>query len=76
MPQHTCSAEGDDDSVQRQTLWSALLNRRSRRFAAGLELPDGPLAHRSRFAPVALTEEGLERSQALLAALFGKRDDG
>ena len=26
--------------------------------------------------PVALTEEGLERSQALLAALFGKRDDG
>ena len=29
-----------------------------------------------RAKSVVLTEEGLERSQALLAALFGKRDDG
>ena len=29
-----------------------------------------------RAKSVVLTEEGLERSQALLVALFGKRDDG
>lgn len=39
------------------SLWAALLSRRSRRFAAGLELPAGPLAFGSRFAPVPLTTD-------------------
>jgi hypothetical protein len=40
-------------------LVEALLGRRSRRFAVGDEIPDGPLAYRSRHDPVPLTE--LER---------------
>jgi hypothetical protein len=44
-------------------LMEALLGRRSRRFALGDELPDGPLAYRSRRRPVPLTE--LERMLVL-----------
>jgi hypothetical protein len=36
-------------------LVEALFGRRSRRFALGDEIPDGPLAYRSRHEPVPLT---------------------
>jgi hypothetical protein len=34
----------------------ALFGRRSRRFFLGAEIPDGPLAYRSRHDPLPLTE--------------------
>lgn len=37
-------------------LLEALLGRRSRRFFLGAEIPDGPLAYKSRHAPVPLSE--------------------
>ena len=37
-------------------LVEALFGRRSRRFALGDEIPDGPLAYRSRHDPVPLSE--------------------
>jgi hypothetical protein len=43
----------------------ALFGRRSRRFALGDEIPDGPLAYRSRHEPVPLTD--LERMLVLSA---------
>src|ERR687897_3313500 len=46
-------------------LLEAFYGRRSRRFALGDELPDGPLAYRSRHAPQPLTE--LERMLVLTA---------
>jgi hypothetical protein len=46
-------------------LVEALFGRRSRRFALGDELPDGPLAYKSRHQPVPLTE--LERMLVLSA---------
>jgi hypothetical protein len=46
-------------------LVEALYGRRSRRFALGGEIPDGPLAYRSRHAPVPLTD--LERMLVLSA---------
>ncbi|SFL07803.1 hypothetical protein [Geodermatophilus ruber] len=46
-------------------LVEALFGRRSRRFALGDEIPDGPLAYRSRHAPQPLTE--LERMLVLSA---------
>jgi hypothetical protein len=46
-------------------LVEALFGRRSRRFALGNELPDGPLAYRSRHEPLPLTE--LERMLVLSA---------
>jgi hypothetical protein len=44
-------------------LVEALFGRRSRRFALGDEIPDGPLAYRSSHEPVPLTE--LERTLVL-----------
>ena len=44
-------------------LMDALLGRRSRRFALGDELPDGPLAYRSRREPLPLSQ--LERMLVL-----------
>ncbi len=44
----------------------ALFGRRSRRFFRGAEIPDGPLAYKSRHDPLALTE--LERLLILTAA--------
>src|SRR5688500_3871476 len=44
-------------------LLEALYGRRSRRFALGAEIPDGPLAYRSRHEPLPLTE--LERMLVL-----------
>jgi hypothetical protein len=46
-------------------LVEALFGRRSRRFALGDEIPDGPLTYRSRHEPVPLTE--LERMLVLSA---------
>jgi hypothetical protein len=46
-------------------LVEALFGRRSRRFALGDEIPDGPLAYRSRHEPVPLTD--LERMLVLSA---------
>ena len=46
-------------------LVEALFGRRSRRFAVGDEIPDGPLAYRSRHEPLPLTE--LERMLVLTA---------
>jgi hypothetical protein len=46
-------------------LVEALFGRRSRRFAMGDEIPDGPLAYRSRQEPLPLTE--LERMLVLSA---------
>jgi hypothetical protein len=46
-------------------LMDAMFGRRSRRFFLGAEIPDGPLAHRSRFAPMPLSE--LERLLILMA---------
>ncbi|MEV4729644.1 hypothetical protein [Saccharopolyspora sp. NPDC049426] len=46
-------------------LVEALFGRRSRRFAMGNEIPDGPLAYRSRHEPLSLTE--LERMLVLSA---------
>ena len=43
----------------------ALFGRRSRRFALGDEIPDGPLAYRSRHQPVPLSD--LERMLVLSA---------
>jgi hypothetical protein len=48
-------------------LMEALIGRRSRRFALGDELPDGPLAYKSKHEPLPLTE--LER--ALVLASMG-----
>ena len=49
-------------------LVDALFGRRSRRFALGDEIPDGPLTYRSRDEPVPLTD--LER-MLLLSAMGG-----
>jgi hypothetical protein len=49
-------------------LVEALFGRRSRRFALGDELPDGPLAYKSRHQPLPLTE--LER-MLMLSAMGG-----
>ena len=49
-------------------LVEALFGRRSRRFALGGEIPDGPLAYRSRQKPVPLSE--LER-MLVLGAMGG-----
>ncbi|MBF8224116.1 hypothetical protein [Halomonas sp. 328] len=46
-------------------LLEAMLGRRARRFGLGMELPSGPLAYRSRQAPLPLSE--LERDLLLLA---------
>jgi hypothetical protein len=46
-------------------LLEALYGRRSRRFALGSEIPDGPLAYRSLHEPIPLTE--LERMLVLSA---------
>ena len=46
-------------------LVEAIYGRRSRRFALGDEIPDGPLAYRSRHEPLPLTE--LERMLVLSA---------
>ena len=46
-------------------LVDALYGRRSRRFFRGAEVPDGPLAYKSRFEPLPLSE--LERLLILIS---------
>ncbi|MCI0537470.1 MAG: hypothetical protein L0Z50_19820 [Verrucomicrobiales bacterium] len=43
--------------LSRYSLLDALRDRRSRRFGAGMCIPSGPLAYKSRFGPVPLSEE-------------------
>ena len=60
--------EGQRDALRRLAefpLVEALYGRRSRRFPLGGEIPDGPLAYRSQYEPVPLTE--LERLLVLTA---------
>ncbi len=45
-----------DNPLKGSSLWSALINRRSRRFGAGMKMPEGPLAFESRFDPVPLSD--------------------
>lgn len=47
-------------------LLGALFGRRARRFGLGMEIPSGPLAYKSRHAPVPLSE--LERAVLIAAA--------
>jgi hypothetical protein len=44
------------EDMRRFPLLQALLGRRSRRFARGAEIPDGPFAFRSRHPPLPLSE--------------------
>jgi hypothetical protein len=44
------------ENMRRFPLLQALLGRRSRRFARGAEIPDGPFAFRSRHPPLPLSE--------------------
>jgi hypothetical protein len=58
----------DNDALRELStfpLLEALYGRRSRRFALGDEIPDGPLAYQSRHEPLPLTE--LERMLVLSA---------
>jgi hypothetical protein len=65
-PERTTTAESEAlEELAAFPLVEALFSRRSRRFARGDEIPDGPLAYRSRHEPVALTE--LERMLVLSA---------
>jgi hypothetical protein len=45
------------NEMQRVSLFDAILGRRSRRFALGMNLPTGPLAFQSQRAPEPLREE-------------------
>jgi hypothetical protein len=45
------------DRLSNYSLWEALINRRSRRFSLGMQIPGGPLAYQSRYQPVRLSEE-------------------
>ena len=51
--------------LEKFPLVTALFGRRSRRFFRGAEIPDGPLAFKSRHGPMGLTE--LERMMVLTA---------
>jgi hypothetical protein len=53
------------EQVVRFPLSEALFNRRSRRFFRGAEIPDGPLAYKSKHRPLPLSE--FERLLILLA---------
>ncbi len=61
------SSGGPIGDLQQFPLVQALFGRRSRRFGLGMELPPGPVAFKSRHAPVALDR----REQELLVAAGG-----
>ncbi|GAB2742565.1 hypothetical protein GCM10027174_15200 [Salinifilum aidingensis] len=69
---HTHQTDAPEDEALRELaafpFVEALFGRRSRRFALGDEIPDGPLAYRSRHEPVPLAE--LER-MLVLGAMGG-----
>jgi hypothetical protein len=52
------------DDLAQFPLLTALFGRRSRRFAVGMAIPDGPLAYASQNPPLPLTE--LERTLLVL----------
>lgn len=54
------------DRLLRYPLLEAILGRRARRFGLGMEITSGPLAFRSRHAPLPLSE--LERAVLIAAA--------
>lgn len=56
MPSDPPSIDGQTASLGCFPLLEALRERRSRRFALGMNLPGGPLEYRSRYQPVPLTE--------------------
>src|SRR5688572_4527376 len=56
-------SRGPDSEWMQYPLFRALLERRSRRFGAGMKMHHGPFAHESRFPSVPLTEE----EEAILA---------
>ena len=62
------SAQGPMQEVWDFPLLKALFGRRSRRFGLGMEMPEGPLAFKSRHAPVPLTQE---EQDLLVAAATG-----
>jgi hypothetical protein len=45
------------NSIRHYPLFDALTRRRSRRFGMGMTIESGPLAYRSRYSPLPLTEE-------------------
>jgi hypothetical protein len=45
------------EELDRYPLWSALRERRSRRFGRGMKIPGGPLAYESKLKPVPLSED-------------------
>src|SRR5438309_1180676 len=63
VPEIDTRARGALDELARFPLLAALYGRRSRRFPLGGEIPDGPLAFRSRHDPLPLT--ALERMVVL-----------
>lgn len=65
----TPSERGALEALVQFPLVDALFGRRSRRFFRGAEVPDGPLAHKSRFEPLPLSE--LERL-LIVTAVGGK----
>ncbi|MFQ6028656.1 MAG: hypothetical protein ACE5Q6_14310 [Dehalococcoidia bacterium] len=72
MPESS-SSDGLMREVGGFPLLKALFGRRSRRFARGIELPGGPLAFKSRHAPVPLSE--LEQALLLAAANWGQAEE-
>src|SRR5689334_13829558 len=54
------------DRIREYPLFTALRDRRSRRFGLGMKIPSGPLAYTSRHAPQPLTET--EESALVFAA--------
>jgi hypothetical protein len=58
-------------------LISANFGRRARRFAMGMEIPSGPLAFKSRHAPVPLSEleQAILERWNMRAAKFDTRTD-
>jgi len=67
IAEETAARAGALEDLAGFPLMEALFGRRSRRFALGDEIPDGPLAYKSKHEPVPLTE--LER--ALVLASMG-----
>ena len=62
-------AQPTDDLIRQVwdfSLFEALFGRRARRFALGMEIPHGPLAFKSRHAPLPLSE--IEQSLLIAAA--------
>jgi len=57
MEPQTSGSVSPNELLHNYPLLTALLERRSRRFGLGMHIPSGPLAHKSRYKPVPLTED-------------------